>query len=51
VDASDYRLVDGIKVAFAVHIRNSAQTIALTLNKVESNKPIDDALFSKPAAK
>jgi len=51
VDASDYRLVDGMKVAFALQIRNSAQTIALTLNRVENNKPIDDAMFSKPTAK
>jgi outer membrane lipoprotein-sorting protein len=47
-DVSDYRSVDGIKVPFSVKVQNSAQSIGITLSKVENNKPIDDAMFAKP---
>lgn len=47
----DYRPVAGLKVPYSVKITNSAQTIALTVSKVEANVPIDEALFSKPVAK
>jgi len=50
-DASDYRDVDGVKVAFAVSIVSPVQTVAITFAKVEHNKPIDDAMFSRPAVK
>jgi outer membrane lipoprotein-sorting protein len=51
VDASDYRVVDGMKVPFALHIQNPAQAIGISLNKVETNRAIDDAMFAKPAVK
>ncbi len=51
VDFSDYRDVDGVKVPFAQTIVNAMQTITVTLQSVEHNKPIDDAMFSKPVAK
>jgi outer membrane lipoprotein-sorting protein len=50
-DFSDYRAVDGIKVAFALVIVNAAQTVTITLNKVEHNQPIEDAMFARPAVK
>jgi outer membrane lipoprotein-sorting protein len=50
-DMSDYREVDGVKVPFAVAIVNPPQRITITLTKVEHNKPIDEAMFSRPAVK
>ena len=50
-DVSDYRVIEGIKLPFAVKITNPMQTINLTFTKVELNKPIDDAMFSRPPAK
>jgi len=47
---SDYRDVDGIKVAFSVHATSSVQTSTVAITKVEHNTKIDDALFSKPQA-
>jgi outer membrane lipoprotein-sorting protein len=47
---SDYRDVDGIKVAFAVRSASAVQSSSVTITKVEHNTKIDDALFSKPAA-
>lgn len=49
VDMSDYRDVDGVKVAFHTRSANQLQTITITFTKVEQNIPIDDAMFSKPA--
>ena len=51
VQIEDYRTVDGVKVPFSVKIANAMQDISITLDKVEHNKPIDEAMFSKPAAK
>ena len=50
-DFSDYRAVDGINLAFAQTIVNSAQTVSIKLTSVEHNKPIDEAMFSKPTPK
>lgn len=47
----DLRTVDGVKVPFSVKIANPMQDIAITLDKVEHNKTIDETMFSKPAAK
>lgn len=47
----DYRAVDGVKVPFTLRITTGMQEFAITLTKVEHNKPIDDAIFAKPAAK
>ncbi len=48
-DSSDYREVDGVKVPFSVVVVNAMQTVTIALTKVEHNKPIDEAMFSKPA--
>ena len=50
-DLSDYREVDGVKVAFALKVVNPAQTLAISVDTIEHNKPIDDAMFARPAAK
>lgn len=44
---SDYRVVDGVKVAFQVVNSNPVQTGTIKLTKVEHNVAIDDAIFSK----
>lgn len=46
-DTSDYRAVDGIQVPFAVNVTSSVQTIGIVLTKVEINKPLDDAIFTR----
>lgn len=46
-DPSDYRAVDGIQVPFTVNVSSSVQTIAIALSKVEINKPLDDAIFTR----
>jgi hypothetical protein len=51
VDFSDYREVDGIKLPFAQTVTNPAQSISVTMQSIEHNKPIDEAMFSKPVAK
>jgi len=50
-DVSDYREVEGMKVPFVVKVATPMQGIAIALTKVEHNKSIDDAMFSRPAAK
>jgi hypothetical protein len=47
---SDYRDVDGVKVAFAVKATSAVQSSSVAIAKVEHNVPIDAALFSKPPA-
>lgn len=49
VETSDYRDVDGVKVAFHTRSVNSLQAVTITFTKVEQNTAIDDAIFSKPA--
>ena len=49
--ASDYRDVDGVKVAFKLQGSSSVQTFTIALSKVEHNVKVDPALFSKPVAK
>lgn len=51
VDLSDYRDVDGVKGPFTVKVSNPAQTVTISLTKVEHNKPIDDAMFARPAVR
>lgn len=46
-ELSDYRTVDGVKVAFQVVNSNPQQSITIKLTKVEHNVPIDDAMFGK----
>jgi outer membrane lipoprotein-sorting protein len=50
-DMSDYRQVDGVKLPFGVTVVNSMQTINIKLDKVEHNKPLEDAMFARPAVK
>jgi hypothetical protein len=45
-DSSDYRTVDGIKIPFQLVNWNAAQSIKITLTKIENNVPLDDALFA-----
>ena len=47
----DYRAVDGLQIPFSVTMTNPAQTVTVTLSKVELNKPLDDAIFAKPGVK
>jgi hypothetical protein len=42
---SDYRDVDGVKVAFLLRLSNMAQSIAVRVAKVEHNTALDDAMF------
>jgi hypothetical protein len=46
-ELSDYRTVDAVKLPFRVVTTNPAQTVAITLTKIEHNVPLDDALFVK----
>jgi zinc protease len=43
--ASDYRTVDGVKVAFQVVNSNALQSVTLKLTTVEHNVALDDAMF------
>ena len=47
VDFSDYRTVDGVKVAFQTVNTNPAQTLTVKLTKVAHNVTVDDAMFTK----
>jgi hypothetical protein len=51
IDASDYRDVEGIKVPFVMKIATPVSGVAISFTKVEINKPIDDAMFARPAMK
>jgi outer membrane lipoprotein-sorting protein len=46
-DASDFRTVDGVKVAFAMAQSAGGQNIVFTFTKIENNVAIDDAVFVK----
>ena len=46
-DPSDYRTVDGVKVAFQLAQAGGGQSIMIKLTKVEHNVAIDDAVFIK----
>ncbi len=47
-DLSDYRVVDGIKVPFAIKVSSALQGFTIAVTKVEHNMTIDPALFAKP---
>jgi outer membrane lipoprotein-sorting protein len=49
----DYEQVDGIYFPFAIEQgqKGDPDRVRFTVEKVEINPPVDDALFSKPAAK
>jgi len=48
IEFQDYREVDGIKVPHQLKVAGPAQTVTISIKKVEHNTTIDDALFSKP---
>jgi len=47
-ELSDYRVVDGVKVPFAVKTTSAVQKSSVVLSKVEHNTTIDETLFAKP---
>ena len=47
-DPSDFRVLDGVKVPYAVRISSSVQGVTMTFSKVEHNVTIDEKLFVKP---
>jgi len=47
----DYRDVDGVKLPFQITATSAVQSSTITITKMEHNTTIDEALFSKPAAK
>jgi outer membrane lipoprotein-sorting protein len=49
---SDYRPVGGVLMPFSIDSKTDGNSVmTLTLEKVEANVPVDDALFKMPAAK
>ena len=48
LDYSDFREVDGVKVAYQMRATSSAQNFRVMLTTVTNNQPVDAALFSKP---
>ena len=46
---SDYRTLDGTKVAYRVRSVNQLQSLTITFEKVEHNTSIADSSFAKPA--
>lgn len=50
VQFTDYRPVDGVMVPFHVANTTPAQTLTITLTKVEQNIALDDAMFAKRQA-
>lgn len=47
-DYSDYRDVDGVKIAFHLEASSPVQTYTIVVAAVVHNAPIDETLFSKP---
>lgn len=48
---SDYKEVDGIKLAFTTRRVTTVQEFIIRLQEVKHNTPIEDAKFAKPASK
>ena len=46
-DVSDYREIEGIKVPFVIRVATPVSGVGITLTRVEFNKPIEDAMFSR----
>jgi zinc protease len=47
---SDYRLVDGVQVAYAATVRRGGQQmLERHVNQIDINSPFDSALFTRPA--
>jgi outer membrane lipoprotein-sorting protein len=47
-DVSDYRVIDGIKIPFAIKVSSGIQSFTIAVTKVEHNVKIDEAVFSRP---
>lgn len=47
-DLSDFRVVDGIKIPFAIKVSSAIQSFTIAVTKVEHNVKPDAALFAKP---
>lgn len=47
-EASDFRVVDGVKVPFKIEVSSAVQSFTITLAKVQQNVPVDDKIFVKP---
>jgi hypothetical protein len=45
---SDYREIDGVKVAFRLQASSSIQSFTVTVAKTEHNVTVDDKMFEKP---
>jgi hypothetical protein len=45
----DYRVADGVKVAYLLKQVTPAFTLNIKLDEVKHNVPIDDAKFKKPS--
>lgn len=50
-DYDDYRDVDGLKIAFRVRISRTDNVLVFQFDDIKQNVPVDDAKFTKPAAK
>lgn len=50
-ELSDVRVVDGVKVPFAIKTTSTVQNSSVVLTKVEHNTTIDESIFSKPPDK
>lgn len=46
MDFSDFRTIDGIALPFVTTTKNPAMTMVMTLQSVEDNVPLDDAIFT-----
>jgi len=49
IDYSDYRDADGVKIPFKWTLARPAGRFTTQLKEVQSNVPIDDSKFAKPA--
>jgi outer membrane lipoprotein-sorting protein len=47
-DLSDYRVVDGIKIPFAIRVSSQIQNFTVAVTKVEHNVTVDGTLFARP---
>ncbi len=51
VTLDDYREVDGVKVPFNVRFAFESFELRLTVDELQHNVPLEDAMFSKPGAR
>ena len=45
---TDYRVVDGVKLPFAISVSSAVQNYTVVVQKVEHNGAIDESMFAKP---